>query len=336
MAMASTMRAVQIRAYDGKPESVSVVELPVPRPGPRQVLVHVAASPINPSDQMFLRGLYGFKKPLPAVPGFEGSGTVEEAGSGFMARFLKGRRVACAAVDPRSSQGMWAEYVVTSAHSCMPLSHHVTMEQGAMMLVNPLTAWALVDIARRGRHRAIVQTAAASALGKMVVKLGRKFSIPVINVVRRSEQVDALHAVGAKHVLNSCDDGFDSHLRKLCHDLGATISFDAVSGQLSGRVLRAQPDGSELIVYGALSLEANQIDPASLVFEDKRVKGFWLSEWLRHRSVLHQLKLGRQVQSLLADDLKTEVHARLPLEKVASALEQYAANMTLGKVLLVP
>jgi len=332
----SIMRAVQIRAYDGKPQNLSLVELPVPRPGPGQVLVRVSASPINPSDQMFLRGLYGFKKPLPAVPGFEGSGTVEEAGSGFMARFLKGRRVACAAVDPRSSQGMWAEYVVTSAQSCVPLSDHVTVEQGAMMLVNPLTAWALVDIARRGRHRAIVQTAAASALGKMVVKLGRKFSIPVINVVRRSEQVEGLRAFGAEHVLNSSDDGFDSNLHKLCHDLGATIGFDAVSGEMSGRVLRAQPDGSELIVYGALSLEANQIEPVSLISESKHVRGFWLSEWLRHRSVLGQLKLGRQVQSLLADDLKTEVHARLPLEKVAIALEEYAANMTSGKVLLVP
>jgi NADPH:quinone reductase-like Zn-dependent oxidoreductase len=205
-----------------------------------------------------------------------------------------------------------------------------------MTLVNPLTAWALVDIARRGRHRAIVQTAAASALGNMVVKLGRKFSIPVINVVRRSEQVEALRAIGAEHVLNSSDDRFDSNLRKLCQDLGSTIGFDAVSGEMSGRVLRAQPDGSELIVYGALSLEASQIDPASLIFEGKRVKGFWLSEWLRHRSVLGQLKLGRQVQTLLADDLKTEVHARLPLEKVASALEEYAANMTAGKILLVP
>jgi NADPH:quinone reductase-like Zn-dependent oxidoreductase len=214
-----------------------------------------------------------------------------------MARFLKGRRVACAAVDPRSSQGMWAEYVVTSAQSCMPLSDHVTMEQGAMMLVNPLTAWALVDVARRGRHKAIVQIAAASALGKMVVRLGRKFSIPVINVVRRSEQVEILRAFGAEHVLRSSDDAFDSNLRKLCQDLGATISFDAVSGEMSGRVLRAQPNGSELIVYGALSLEANQIDPASLIFEGKRVKGFWLSEWLRHRSVLGQLKLGRQVKA---------------------------------------
>jgi NADPH:quinone reductase-like Zn-dependent oxidoreductase len=330
------MRAVQIRTYDGAPGSISLVELPVPRPGPGQVLVRVAASPINPSDQMFLRGLYGFKKPLPAIPGFEGSGTVVETGSGLMARFLKGRRVACAAVDPNSSAGMWAEYVVTSAQACMPLSDRVTLDQGAMTLVNPLTAWALVDIARRGRHRAIVQTAAASALGKMVVKLGRKFSIPVINVVRRAEQVDVLRTLGAEHVLNSNEEGFDSDLRTLCQKLGVTIGFDAVSGEMSGRVLRAQPDGSELLVYGALSLEASQIDPTSLIFEGKRVKGFWLSEWLRHRNMLGQLKLGRQVQSLLADDLKTEIHARLPLEKVASALEQYAANMTSGKILMVP
>jgi NADPH:quinone reductase-like Zn-dependent oxidoreductase len=71
----------------------------------------------------------------------------------------------------------------------------------------------------------------------MVIKLGRKFSIPVINV-RRSEQVEALRAFGAEHVLNSGDDGFDSNLRKLCEYLGATISFDAVSGEMSGRVTR--------------------------------------------------------------------------------------------------
>jgi NADPH2:quinone reductase len=158
----ATMRAVQLRAYDGNPESVAVVELPVPRPGPGQVLIRVAASPINPSDLMFIRGLYGFKKPLPAVPGFEGSGTVVEAGGGMMPRFLKGRRVACAAADPNIAGGMWAEYLVTSAQLCVPLSKQVDMEQGATMLVNPLTAWALMEEARLGRHRAVVQTAAAS------------------------------------------------------------------------------------------------------------------------------------------------------------------------------
>jgi len=88
MAIPKSMRAVQLRAYDGKPESIAVVEMPVPRPGPGEVLVRVFASPINPSDLMFLRGLYGFKKPLPAIPGFEGSGAVVEAGTRMMPRFI--------------------------------------------------------------------------------------------------------------------------------------------------------------------------------------------------------------------------------------------------------
>jgi NADPH:quinone reductase-like Zn-dependent oxidoreductase len=69
---------------------------------------------------------------------------------------------------------MWAEYLVTSAQLCVPLSKQVDMEQGATMLVNPLTAWALMEEARLGRHRAVVHTAAASALGRMVVRLGQK------------------------------------------------------------------------------------------------------------------------------------------------------------------
>src|SRR6516225_233860 len=205
----ATMRAVQLRDYEGKPGSLTVAEVPVPRPGPGEVLVKVFASPVNPSDLMFITGNYGFKKPLPATPGFEGSGTVVECGSGIMARFMKGRRVACAAADPKSTGGMWAEYIVTSAQFCVPLSKRVDLEQGATMLVNPLTAWAMVEEARRGGHRAIVQTAAASALGRMVVRLGQKFGLPVINVVRRAEQVALLRGMGAEHVLNSCDSGFD-------------------------------------------------------------------------------------------------------------------------------
>jgi hypothetical protein len=69
--------------YDGKSDSIAVVEMPTPRPGPGEVLVRVFASPINPSDLMFIQGLYGFQKPLPAIPGFEGSGTVVQAGTGI-------------------------------------------------------------------------------------------------------------------------------------------------------------------------------------------------------------------------------------------------------------
>src|SRR5262245_46472731 len=142
-----TMRAIELRSYDGRPESLVLVEKLVPAPGPGQVLVRMAASPINPSDLMFLRGQYGFKKGLPVVPGFEGSGTVVAGGGGFIASMLQGRRVACAAASPDLQDGTWAEYTVTSARLCIPLLRDVDLEQAAMMLVNPLTAWALVDIA---------------------------------------------------------------------------------------------------------------------------------------------------------------------------------------------
>jgi NADPH:quinone reductase len=336
MAIPDSMRAVQLTAYDGRPESIAIVEMPVSRPGPGEVLVRVFASPINPSDLVFIRGLYGFKKPLPAIPGFEGSGTVVEAGAGMMPHLLKGRRVACAAADPKVRGGTWAEYVVTSAQFCIPLRKDVDLEQGAALLINPMTAWGLMHEARRGRHRAVVQTAAASTLGRMIVRLGKRFSLPVINVVRRAEQLGLLRGLGAEYVVNSSEPEFDKRLRELCHRLGATIGFDAVAGEMSARVLRAQPRGSRLLVYGALSLQASQADPATLIFEGKRLEGFSLDAWLRSRTLLGRLRLARKIQELLRSDLKTHFHSTVPLQEAGRALQRYAANMTAGKVLLVP
>ncbi len=332
----TTMRAVQLRAYDGKAESLSIAEVPVPRPGPGQALVKVAASPVNPSDLMFIRGLYGMRKPLPATPGFEGSGTVVAVGGGALAGFLKGKRVACHATDPSTTGGMWAEYIVVPANACVPLRKNVDLETGAMMLVNPFTAWAMVDEARREKHKAIVQTAAASALGRMVVRLGKKFSIPTINIVRRAEQVELLKSLGAKHIVNSHEPGSQDALHDLCHKLGATICFEAVAGELSARVLRAMPKRSRMLVYGALSLDAVHADPGSLIFEGKTIEGFWLSAWLANKSLLGRAGLAGQIQKLLAEELKSPVRGRYPLTEVPRALSDYGANMTAGKPLIVP
>lgn len=332
----TAMKAVLLRDYDGRPESITVGEAPVPRPGPGQVLVRVAAAPVNQSDLMFIRGLYGFRKTLPAIPGFEGSGTVVAAGGGVMPRLLLRRRVACAAAEPNIAGGTWAEYLVTGAKLCIPLRKEVDMEQGATLLVNPLTAWGLLERARLGGHRALVQTAAASALGRMIVRLGRRFSIATINIVRRPEQVELLRNTGAEHVLNSNDPGFDGNLRDLCSSLRATIGFDAVAGEMSGCILRAQPEGSRLLVYGALSLEAARIDPGSLIFERKHVEGFWLSSWLRGKNLLSQLRIAGEVQRLLGTDLKTDIQARFPLDEAGRGLEQYASHATGGKVLFLP
>src|SRR5262249_46835529 len=130
--------------------------------------------------------------------------------------------------------------------------------------------------------------------------------------------------------------GWEEGLGRVGNRVGGRSGLEAVAGEMSGRVLRAQPQGGRMLVYGGLSLRAVEIDPSSLIFEGKHLEGFWLSAWLRKRSMISQLRVARQVQALLAAELKTEIRARLPLEKAAEAVAQYAADMTAGKVLLVP
>ncbi|HUV92535.1 MAG TPA: alcohol dehydrogenase catalytic domain-containing protein, partial [Anaerolineales bacterium] len=105
------MTAVVLDSYSGA-EALRVEQRPVSKPGKDEVLVKVAASPINPSDLAFLDGKYGFDNPPPVVPGGEGSGTVVAVGPGAMGRYFLGKRVACLSNGERD--GTWAEYVVAS------------------------------------------------------------------------------------------------------------------------------------------------------------------------------------------------------------------------------
>src|SRR5436190_23959053 len=122
------MRAVVLEAY-GDPRSVLTArEIPKPEPKAGQVLVRMEASPINPSDVVFVEGDYGVRKPLPTVPGFEGAGTVVAANAGLYGRWLMGKRVAC--VAPEDGPGTWAEFMACSAASCVPLRRDVGPDLG--------------------------------------------------------------------------------------------------------------------------------------------------------------------------------------------------------------
>ncbi|MFC1975298.1 zinc-binding dehydrogenase [Chloroflexota bacterium] len=330
----TTMRVLELQDYENWRTALKVVEKPMPQPGPNQVLVRMAASPINPSDLGFLQGRYGVRKPLPIVPGWEGSGTVVAVGSGLLARYLLGRRVACGTSNDHD--GAWAEYMLTSASRCFPLRSHVTNEQGAMMIINPLTAWALMSLTRRGGHRAVVQTGAASALGRMLLRLGQRFNIPMVHVVRRQEQVDLLRSLGAEHVLSTHEADFDDQLRDVCHRLNVTQALDAVAGEMTGRLLRAMPRNARVTVYGSLAGKGCEISPRNLIFQKQQINGFWLVDWLPRLGPLKLLYIGWQVQGLLANELKTDVQARLPLEEAARGLEMYESGMTQGKVLFLP
>lgn len=325
------MRAVVISRYAPGFDHLSIEERPEPKPRRGEVVVRIAASPINPSDLSFVQGMYGIRKTPPVVPGFEASGVITAVGEGVDTARI-GERVACFAGD---ADGTWAEFMATSQRAALPVPDSVSLEQASMMLVNPLTAWALIDKARTAGVPAVVQTAAASALGGMIRRLAARHGIVVIDIVRREEQTAALRSEGAAHVLNSTAEGFDSALREQCRSLGAELGFDAVGGDLTDRVLRAMPNGATLTVYGGLASAPVMVGVDQLIFRDKKVDGFWLSRWLPAAGA-QVMAAWQDVSAGIAADYHSEIRARYPLEEAVRALNDYADRMSGGKVLFVP
>jgi NADPH:quinone reductase len=299
-------------------------------------LVKITAAPCNPSDLLLLQGKYGSLKTLPSVAGWEGAGDVVATGGGLLGRWLLGKRVACAVRSDRD--GTWAEYVVVNANNCISLKSAVPFEQAASLIINPLTALAMLETARRAGHRAAVHSIGASQVGRMMIAMAADLNYPLINVVRRDAQAQVIRSLGAEHVLNSTSEGFAGDLKALCERLRATAAFEAVAGEMTGTVLNAMPSGSTTYLYGALSQEAcGNIDPIGLVFYNKTLTGFFLGNWLDRRGVIGILRAAGRVQRMIIDGrIRTTVQRRLNFDEVIDGLMQYVGNMTGGKVLIMP
>jgi len=176
------------------------------------------------------------------IPGAEGSGTVIASGGGMMGWSLIGKRVGFTRAQERggkfSKGGSYAEYCVTNAYQCITLNNDATWEQGACSFVNPVTAIGLLDRCKAHGAKAVIQTGAASQLGRMMILLMKENKIPLINVVRREEQIELLKKEhGAEYVLNSTDPNFDKDLYDLAKKLKANVALECVAGETTGRVL---------------------------------------------------------------------------------------------------
>jgi len=242
----SEMKAI-IRSSDPK-KVVEVSSIPVPKPDKGEVLIRVEASPINPSDEYFAMGIYGLKERLhlkpPIVPGFEGSGVIVGLGEGVPSEMLN-QRVAFVS-DPHDKEkwsGTWAQYLCVDHKVCAPIGD-VAFEETCGLFVNPLTVMGFLLETKKVNSKGMVHTAAASSLGKMLVKMCLKSNLELINVVRREDQAEALKKLGAKHVLNQNDSDFVEKLSELTNKLGITVCFDAISGPITGKLLAGMPSNS--------------------------------------------------------------------------------------------
>jgi NADPH2:quinone reductase len=325
------MKAIVCERW-GEPEEVlQVRDVPESAPGRGEVRVRMIASPINPSDLLMVRGQYGRQPELPAIPGFEGVGVVE-SGSGLLARRVMGRRVAVL----NSGGGNWAEHVVIPARQAVPVPQELTDEQAATFFVNPASALTMTRYVLRVPAGAwLLQTAAASTLGRMVVRLGQRFGFRTLNVVRRREQAEELLRLGGTAAIATHDESLTQRVQALTGGEGVPYALDAVGGATGSEVAGVLGRGGRMIVYGTLAGEPLSINPRTLMVGQKRIEGFWLSEWVRAQKPWTMLLLFRRLGKLQRDGvLLSEVGKSFPLRDIHAAVRQAAQPGRQGKVLL--
>ncbi len=332
MLYSTPMKAIVFERFGDPEEVLEVRDVAVPKPGPGQVRVRMLASPINPSDLLWVRGIYGRLPKLPATPGFEGVGVVEESGGGLLARRVLGRRVAVL----NSATGNWQEQTIIPARQAIPVPGDLPDEQAAAFFVNPASALVMTRYLLKVPPDAwLLQTAAGSALGRMVIRLGRQYGFRTLNVVRRREHVEELLRLGAAAVVCTSDESLAERVHALTNGAGVPFALDAVGGETGSAVVRTLATDGRLLVYGTLAMEPLTIEPRVLMVNHKQIEGFWLSEWVRRQGVLTMLGLiGRIGRLMRTGVLTSEIGATFPLDQIKEAVRQAAQPGRQGKVLL--
>ncbi|KAK3276152.1 hypothetical protein CYMTET_15758 [Cymbomonas tetramitiformis] len=360
----STMKAVVLtkpvqRFNDTCRECFEMQEVPVPVPEAGEILVKVARSQVNPSDSSYLKGMYGKRLEVPSRAGFEGCGTVVN-GNGHLP---EGARVAF------RSFGAWAEYCTAPVQQCIPLPASTEWANAAGAIVNPLTAYCLVDIAKSRGAKVMVLTAAASGLGRQMIRYGKSLGIGSIAVVRRAEQARICLDEGALAALDSSDPAFALQLQEACSRHSCGICFDALAGPVAAQVFEAlaeaqdtgaswtllhmecHPLGCEGVegragefcrglctFMGVSGKPLGDLPWSHLIFQGKSVQGFWMTKHLDDLLAVDPDKVKGMltgVGTLLQRELCTTVSRTFKLEDVADALLYMRRNMSLGKVHLL-
>jgi NADPH2:quinone reductase len=249
-----------------------------------------------------------------------------------LGRWALGKRVA--AINSRG--GNWAEYAVIPARQARPIPDDIPDEQAATFFVNPASVLAMVrHVLQVRKGDWLLQSAAGSALGKMIIKLGRHDGFKTLNVVRRTEAKDELVRLGADAVISSSEGPIDEQVKQITGGQGVRHALDPVGGETGTAVFRSLAPSGRLVEYGTLSGEPIQVDPRLLISGRNVVEGFWLGHWMRDRSIPSSLLLFREIAALIRQEvLSSEVGASFRLEEINRAVSQAETVGRSGKVLL--
>ena len=313
------MRAIRIEEFGG-PEVMDLVELPDPEPGDGEVLVEVTRVGVNFADTHATRDDYLAKQTLPLIPGGEIAGTTPD-----------GRRVAALLAT-----GGYASHVAVPEGHLIPVPDGVSDDQAAAILLQGLTAHALVyRCARLEQDETVVVQAAAGGTGTLAVQLAKRAGARVIALASSQDKRDLTLRLGADEAVDSRAD-----------DLGAAVleanggkQVDAVlemsGGAAFDSLLRILAPFGRMVTFGIASREQNEVATGHLMRHSRSVIGFWLMHLIPRRDEVAAM-LGDLLGAVASGDLEVVVGGVHPLSEARAAHEALAARTTTGKLLLDP
>ena len=316
----------QVVFYEtGLPENVlQLEEIETPSPAKGEALIRITARNINPSDVMFVQGLYGITPKLPSSAGFEAAGVVEES-----TKFPAGTRVLFTSI------GTWKEYTCVPDAGLIPIPEGMSDEVACQAFVNPVTAYGMLETSGLGKGGTLLITAGASAWGKVVIQLAAMRGIHVIATVRRQDQKQTLLDLGATAVVDVATENVTKKVKEIFPD-GIDYVFDAVGGDQGAKALTCLKPGGKMLVFGLLSLEPIPLNSGLLIFKNLSVEGWWLSSWWEKLGNEGIQKAIKEVFThLLKQDVKVDIQATYPLAQFKEALIAYQKEGRTGKILLV-
>lgn len=323
------MKTIQFK-QPGKPADIlTSVELPTPEPEAGQVRIRVIASPINPSDTMFVQNRYGIRPQLPSGAGFEGMGVIDAVGEGV--DLPVGSRVSFTGL------GSWGEFVIVHHKAVIPVPDAMTDDMAAQLFVNPFTAYAMVQDSGVPEGGWLMLTAAGSAFGKLVIQLCAKRGIKTIGTVRRDDLNDELTKLGLTEIINTETDDMAVRIREITGGQGVQCVLDAVGGQTATDAMKCLGKSGTMLIYGLLSAQDPSLNVGLMIFRELTVKGFWLSDWMRRVDAQTRQDVSKNVIGwLTSGDVQMPVEARYGLDQIAEAVEHADRPGRWGKILITP
>jgi NADPH2:quinone reductase len=249
---------------------------------------------------------------------------------------VSGWRVGDRAI-PLGAGGTWRESVVVAAAQLLPVPDAVSDETAAQFVVNPVTAWVMLEeeLALRPGDW-LAQTAAGSALGRLVIQLAQQRGYHTVNLVRRAAAVTELRDLGADAVFSSDEADVVGRVRALTEGRGVAAALDAVGGETGALALRCLRPGGTLLVYGLLGGEPLPLHNGEMLFRGLTVRGFWLTHWFQHTPPERVQTTLRELMGLMAGgQLATAVEATYDLADFRAAMAHAQRPGRQGKIVLI-